>query len=80
MCILNAICCPQIGAGGRRPVTGQLKERPRPAFGKKQFDNMKNSVVSGQRNAISGSSGANYSQAYGTITASGLAALHNKKW
>ena len=60
----------------RPPSGGPLKERPRPAFGKKQFENMRNTPGSGAPKSALG----NYSQSYGTITASGLAAIQNKKW
>ena len=51
-------------------------EKPRAAFGKKQFDNTRNASASGQARAGLGS----YSQAHGTITSSGLAALRQNKW
>ena len=62
----------------RRPPSssGPLRDKPKPAFGKKQFDNMKNNPVSGAGRSTLGG----YSQSYGTITASGLAAIQSKKW
>ena len=60
----------------QRPPSG-TKERPRPAFGKKQYENVKNHPQSG---ASKTSIGSGYAQNYGTITASGLTALQSKKW
>lgn len=62
----------------QRPPSG-TKERVRPAFGKKQYDNVKNNAQhsgSGSKSSM----GGGYTQNYGTITASGLNALQNKKW
>ena len=60
----------------QRPPSG-TKERPRPAFGKKQYENARNVPHSGASKAAVGSG---YSQSYGTISASGLTALQGKKW
>lgn len=50
--------------------------RPRSHYGRKQYDNKANATSS----TVSKSNFGNYSQSYGTITASGLANLHSKKW
>jgi len=59
---------------GTRGPTKQ--EKPRPAFGKKQYDNTRNqSVATGARAAF-----GSYTQAHGTITSQGLAALKQNRW
>ena len=58
----------------QRPPSG-TKERPKPAFGRKQYENTRNTSAVGTSKAAMGS----YSQSYGTINASSLAAM-NKKW
>lgn len=59
------------------PGKGSEKiERPRPAFGKKQYDNSRNMSAGGGAKAGFGS----YTQAHGTITSAGLAALRQNRW
>ncbi|ELU10754.1 hypothetical protein CAPTEDRAFT_1572 [Capitella teleta] len=62
------------GIPHQRPPSGKA-ERPRQVYGKKQFENQRNVPTTGsaQRNF------GNYSQTYGTISASSLNAI-NKKW
>lgn len=51
-------------------------EKPKPAFGRKQFDNTRNTSAGAGARAGLGS----YTQAHGTISAAGLAALRQTKW
>ena len=51
-------------------------EKPRAAFGRKQFDNTRNASASVGARAAFGS----YTQAHGTISSSGLNALRQNKW
>jgi len=51
-------------------------EKPKPAFGKKQFENTRNTSASGGAKVGLGG----YTQAHGTITSAGLAALRQNKW
>ena len=60
----------------QRPPSG-TKERPRPAFGKKQYENIKNNP---QGSAAKSSIGSGYAQNYGTISSSALSAIQTKKW
>lgn len=58
----------------QRPAS--VKEsNPKPVFGRRQFNNNVNNCSGGAPKATFGS----YTQAYGTITASGLASLQSKK-
>lgn len=51
-------------------------ERPKPAFGKKQYDNTRNlSAAGGAKVAFN-----SYTQAHGTISSAGLAALKQTRW
>lgn len=59
------------------PGTTAVKpEKPKTGYGRKQFDNTRNTSAGGGARAGLGS----YSQAHGTITAAGLAALKQGKW
>lgn len=56
--------------------TPEKTEKARPAFGRKQFDNVRNYSAGGGARATFG----NYSQTHGTITSSGLNALKQNRW
>lgn len=58
----------------QRPVSAK-DSRPKPVFGRRQFNNSINNCSGGAPKATFGS----YTQSYGTITASGLASLQTKK-
>ncbi|XP_038047440.1 extracellular signal-regulated kinase 2-like isoform X2 [Patiria miniata] len=59
---------------GHRPVSAK-EDRPRPSYGRKQYG-AKNAPSAGVPKSTLGS----YSQAHGTITASGLAKIKTMKW
>ncbi|XP_005103874.1 extracellular signal-regulated kinase 2 isoform X2 [Aplysia californica] len=59
---------------GQRPTSAH-NPRSKPAYGRKQFSNAMNNPSSGAPKAVFGS----YSQAYGTISSSSLAALQGRK-
>ncbi|XP_067937684.1 extracellular signal-regulated kinase 2-like [Watersipora subatra] len=52
------------------------QEKPKPVFGRKQFDNTRNASATGGARAAFGS----YTQAHGTISSSSLAAIKQNKW
>ncbi|XP_025109824.1 extracellular signal-regulated kinase 2-like [Pomacea canaliculata] len=59
---------------GQRPISAGIP-RAKPVYGRKQFSNAINNPSTGAPKAIFGS----YSQAYGTITSTGLAAIQGQK-
>ncbi|XP_041358022.1 mitogen-activated protein kinase 15-like [Gigantopelta aegis] len=59
---------------GQRPTSANVP-RPKPLYGRKQFSNAVNHPSVGAHKATFGS----YTQSYGTISSSGLAALQTKK-
>ncbi|XP_071807214.1 extracellular signal-regulated kinase 2-like isoform X2 [Asterias amurensis] len=59
---------------GRRPVSAK-EDKPKPSYGRKQYG-VKNAPSAGVPKSALGS----YSQAHGTITASGLAKIKTMKW
>lgn len=59
----------------QRPPSGKA-ERPRPVYGKKQFENTRNAPATGAPRSTLGG----YTQSYGTITASGLQSIQARKW
>lgn len=59
---------------GQRPTSAN-NPRAKPVYGRKQFSNAMNAPSSGAPKAVFGS----YSQAYGTISSSSLAALQGRK-
>ncbi|CAL1532156.1 unnamed protein product [Lymnaea stagnalis] len=59
---------------GQRPISAS-NSKTKPAFGRKQFNNAVNNPSTGAPKSIFGS----YSQAYGTISSSGLAAIQGRK-
>ncbi|XP_022089630.1 extracellular signal-regulated kinase 2-like isoform X2 [Acanthaster planci] len=59
---------------GHRPVSAK-EDRPKPSYGRKQYGT-KNAPSAGAPKSTLGS----YSQAHGTITASGLAKIQTMKW
>ncbi|KAK2145223.1 hypothetical protein LSH36_694g01022 [Paralvinella palmiformis] len=59
----------------QRPPSGKA-ERPRPVYGKKQFENTRNAPTTGAPRGTLGG----YTQSYGTITASGLQSIQARKW
>ncbi|XP_052776856.1 mitogen-activated protein kinase 15-like isoform X2 [Mya arenaria] len=59
---------------GQRPNSAS-QPRPKPVYGRKQFNNAVNNPSSGAPKAVFGS----YTQNFGTITSSGLAAIQGKK-
>lgn len=56
--------------------TAEKVEKTRPAFGRKQFENVRNYSGTGGARAAFGS----YTQAHGTITSAGLNALKQTRW
>jgi len=59
---------------GQRPISAN-NPRPKPVYGRKQFSNAQNNPSAGAPKAQFGS----YSQAYGTISSSSLAAIQGRK-
>ncbi|XP_071118914.1 extracellular signal-regulated kinase 2-like [Haliotis cracherodii] len=59
---------------GQRPSSAS-NPRPKPVYGRKQFSNAVNNPSTGAHKASFGS----YTQSFGTISASGLAAIQSKK-
>ena len=62
--------------GQQRPPSGKEAPKPRVIYGRRQYDNKQNVPSVG---ASKGQLG-NYTQTYGTITASGLSTMQSKKW
>ncbi|KAK7491952.1 hypothetical protein BaRGS_00016798 [Batillaria attramentaria] len=60
---------------GQRPISASSNPRPKPMYGRKQFNNAVNNPSAGAPKAVFGS----YSQAYGTISSTGLAAIQGRK-
>lgn len=59
---------------GQRPTSASVAKM-KPVYGRKQFSNATNNPSTGAPKTLFGS----YSQAYGTITSSGLATIQGKK-
>lgn len=68
----SLIICMQVP--GQRPISAS-NPRPKPVYGRKQFNNAMNNPSSGAPKAVFGS----YAQAYGTISSSQLASIQGRK-
>lgn len=67
-----SLICMQVP--GQRPISAS-NPRPKPVYGRKQFNNAMNNPSSGAPKAVFGS----YAQAYGTISSSQLASIQGRK-
>ena len=68
----TSLICMQVP--GQRPISAS-NPRPKPVYGRKQFNNAMNNPSSGAPKAVFGS----YAQAYGTISSSQLASIQGRK-